>query len=174
MIVDMEVLGEPKAWCTPEEYMIYLKASKEAIHSVAPEIPVIGVCPTGDGDSPRFMEWSEAVLKEGAEKYLDGFSYHPYGASNDFQTGDYFEATTTINKVKSLLKNPKTGMWNTECFQLPNSKYKRCDRWDASTALRHYLICLGNDIKMVAPYDLYLLRKDRLNPHVRIITPLTY
>lgn len=171
MIVDMEVLGEPKAWCTPEEYMIYLKASQEAIHSVAPEIPVIGVCPTGDGDSPRFMEWSEAVLKQGAEKYMDGFSYHPYGASNDFQTGDYFEATATINKVKALLKNPRTGMWNTECFQLPNSKRKRCDRWDASTALRHYLICLGNDIKMIAAYDLYLLRKDRLNPHVRMITP---
>jgi hypothetical protein len=170
----MSVLGEPKAWCTPEEYMVYLKSAHEAVKSEAPEIQIIGVDPTGDGDSPRFIEWSKLVLDQGAEEYLDGFAYHPYGAANDFQMGDYFEATDVINKVKSLLKKPATGLWNLECFQHTNSKYKRSDRWDASTALRHYLITLGNGAKTASPHDLYELRKDRLNPHVRIITPWVY
>jgi cellulose/xylan binding protein with CBM9 domain len=170
-----ELLNEPKSWCSTEEYMELLKATRKAADSISPDIKIIGPCPTGDGDSPRFIEFSKRIIDAGGEKYIDGFSFHPYGSGNDFQNGNYFWSTNQIKKIRSLLVDPKRiGLWNTECFQLSNKKYMRCDRWNASTAIRHYLLQLGNNVKLVASFDSYEFRKDRLNPHVRVITPWVY
>lgn len=169
-----EMLNEPCATTSVDEYMTLLKATRETAKSVSPEIKIIGPCPTGDSLKPRFRQWSREIIDAGGEKYLDGFSYHPYGAGNDFQKGGLFAATNLIDSVRSRLTNKSLPLYNTECFYLPNEKYVRCDRWDASAALRSYLINLGNGVRLCSAIDASNLFKDRLNPHVRLNAPWRY
>jgi len=161
-----EVFNEPNEWMTPENYFEYVKAARRAADSVSSDIKIIGPCPTGDFAADRFAGWSKEFLALGGEKYIDGFSYHPYGASNDFQNGKFFEATATIDAIRSWLKNKSLPLYNTECYHTPNSLYLRTTKGDASTILRHYLIILGKGVKSSASIESTQIFKYRLNPHV--------
>ncbi len=161
-----EVFNEPNGWMTPKNYLEYVKAARRAADSVSPDIKIIGPCPTGDFAADRFAGWSKEFLALGGEKYIDGFAYHPYGASNDFQNGKFFEATATIDSIRSWLKNKSLPLYNTECYHFPNSLLLRTTQGDASTLLRHYLITLGKGVKSSASIAAQQIFKFRLNPHI--------
>ncbi|OGV32111.1 MAG: hypothetical protein A2020_00775 [Lentisphaerae bacterium GWF2_45_14] len=162
-----EVFNEPNGWMTPENYLEYLKAARRAADAVGSGVKIIGPCPTGDFAVDRFAGWSKEFLALGGEKYIDGFAFHPYGASNDFQHGEFFEATATLNAIRSWLKNKSLPMYNTECYHFPNTLRLRTICADASTILRHYLIQVGNGVctSSLADSQIY---KSRLNAHVRL------
>ncbi len=165
-----EVLNEPNGGMSIDEYMQTLKASYEVAKSISPSLKIIGPCPTGDGQVPRFAEWSKGIIAAGGEKYMDGFSYHPYGAGNDYQKGQFFKATTLIDSIRKWLNKKDMPLYNTESFYLFNQK-ELCSRWTASTGLRHYIITLGNGAKLCAAFQEDLIFKATLNPHINPKTP---
>jgi hypothetical protein len=162
-----ELFNEPNGWCTVDEYMAYLKTTHQVAREISSDLKIIGPCPTGDALVSRFKDWSQEIIAAGGEKYLDGFSYHPYGASNDFQLGNLFEATNTIRSLRSWLTNKNLPLYNTECFYMPNKKYLRDSNTmnDSSTLLRHMLITLGNNVKLAASMDDSQLFKDRITTY---------
>lgn len=163
-----EVFNEPNGWMTPENYLKYTKAAHRAARSVSPDIKVIGPCPTGDFAADRFAGWSKEFLALGGEKYIDGFAFHPYGASNDFQNGKFFEASNTVDSIRSWLKNKNMPLYNTECYHFPNSICLRTTQTDAATILRHYLINLGKGVKRNSSIASEQIYKYRMNPHVAL------
>jgi cellulose/xylan binding protein with CBM9 domain/glycosyl hydrolase family 42 (putative beta-galactosidase) len=165
-----EVLNEPNGGMSIEEYMKTLKASYEVAKSISPSLKIIGPCPTGDGQVPRFAGWSKGIIAAGGEKYMDGFSYHPYGAGNDYQKGQFFKATNLIDSIRKWLNKKDMPIYNTESFYLFNQK-ELCSRWTASTGLRHYIITLGNGAKLCAAFQEDLIFKATLNPHINPKTP---
>jgi hypothetical protein len=121
-----EVMNEPNAWLTPEEYVPYLRATYEAAKEADPDCKIVGGGATSDmGGQPA--PWTCKVLELDQARHLDVLSIHMY--SNTMPETSLRSGT---DKVLAFLRNElkKYGrdipVWHTEkTYTTPVSGYTR-------------------------------------------------
>ncbi len=151
-----EVINEANCYISPEVYLKMLKASYDIVKKKYPKSIVIGNGMTGDFGLNN-VEWCNALLKTDPnyENYLDGFAFHPYTASLDYQKGSYNKFSNLIKGIKSV-KKPKTTLWNTECYMHDSAtKNQYPYDWTGRSTigggdhLRHFLLNYLHGVKAV-------------------------
>lgn len=106
-----EIWNEPdiafKIKHNPLIYVELLKRAYKTIKSIDPDAKVVGICGS-------FMKFIEPVVRAGALKYMDIFSYHCY--SYKYNPGTALP--DWLNRVKRLMgryaENRQIPLWNTE------------------------------------------------------------
>ncbi len=94
---------------TSEEYTQYIKATREAMHSVNPDVKLIGVdIALFDGALIRRM------FEGGALDYMDGMSYHPYDWTKPVEKGNQFANVKTARALMEEFGGGDKELWNTE------------------------------------------------------------
>ena len=121
-----EILNEPNAWLTPEEYVPYMRATWEAAKEADPDCVIVAGCATSDmGGKPA--PWTCRVLELDGAKHLDVLSIHMY--SNTMPEASLHIGT---DKVLAFLRKETARygkplpVWHTEkTYTTPVSGYTR-------------------------------------------------
>ena len=117
-VTHYEIMNESNLYMAAKHYVPYLKAAYETIKAVDPTLKVVGVCTTGDMGS-GLSNFLDDCAKEGAMKYCDIVSFHPYNAPN--LGWDELPADKLIEKLRERMNRygcPQKPLWNTELYYL--------------------------------------------------------
>ncbi len=94
---------------TAEEYAQYIKATREAMDEVNPDIKLIGVdIALYDGSLIRRM------FEGGALDYMDGISYHPYDWTKPVEKGSQLANVRSAKDLMAEFGGAGKEVWNTE------------------------------------------------------------
>lgn len=145
-VVLYEIMNEPNLHMSPELYLEYLASASETIREKAPHATILGICATGDqgGELLKFMI---PCIKLGAQKYLDGISFHPYNART---LGSLFPADRQIQELRAIAG--KTPVWNGEMYYLydwekPSDDADQTKYTKAFHLAQRFLVDLGEGVK---------------------------
>jgi|GEM_PF-2854140 len=117
-VTHYEVMNESNLYMAAKYYVPYLKAAYETIKAIDPNIKVIGICTTGDLGA-GLSNFLDDCAQEGAMKYCDIVSFHPYNAPN--LGWREMPADKLIEKLRDRMKRygcPNKPLWNTELYYL--------------------------------------------------------
>lgn len=139
----VELMNEPNLWIAPESYMNYLRIASAELRAAAPEMFIVGLCPTGDKESETAMPWTQLCVRDGVLSMVDAVSFHPY---NSRELGSSLSADTYLDALKLILASHPLPVWNTElyyCYDLDSEDKRDPQSCSADQAVRRFLTDLG-------------------------------